>query len=164
MPTVTIIGGSGIKLGTIEWVLANVEAPARLSVTVLLKQTSYENDWDIWVYPSRLDTKPPEDILIADSLNDRTISALNAGKKVLLTPPLERINSDIPPGFTTIFWNTAWTRKQPPHTLGLLCDPEHPALAEFPTQFHSNWQWWDLVTKSRFMLLDEFPPALRPIV
>jgi hypothetical protein len=35
---------------------------------------------------------------------------------------------------------------------------------EFPTEFHSNWQWWDLVTKSKFMIIDEFAPKLRPIV
>jgi hypothetical protein len=48
--------------------------------------------------------------------------------------------------------------------LGLLCKPKHPALAKFPTEFHSNWQWWDLVTKSKFMVLDDFPTDLRPIV
>ena len=48
--------------------------------------------------------------------------------------------------------------------LGILCNPKHPALAQFPTESHSNWQWWDLVTKSRFMVLDKFAPRLRPIV
>jgi hypothetical protein len=77
---------------------------------------------------------------------------------------LDTIDSNIPAGFTTIFWNTAWTNGQPPHTLGILCNPKHPALAQFPTEFHSNWQWWDLVTKSRFMVLDDFAPEFRPIV
>jgi len=77
---------------------------------------------------------------------------------------LNTIDSDIPAGFSSIFWNTQWTRRQPPHTLGILCNPKHPALAEFPTEFHSNWQWWDLVTKSKFMVLDEFGPKLRPVV
>ena len=36
------------------------------------------------------------------------------------------------PGFSPIFWNTAWTNWQPPHTLGILCDPKHPALAVVP--------------------------------
>jgi len=56
------------------------------------------------------------------------------------------------------------TNRQPPHTLGILCDPAHPALAEFPTEFHSNWQWWDLVSKSRAMILDDLDPDLRPLV
>ena len=71
---------------------------------------------------------------------------------------------EVPPGFTTIFWNTQFTARQQPHTLGILCNPQHPALAEFPTEFHSNWQWWYLVTKSQIMILNHLPVELRPIV
>jgi len=163
-PSRTIPIGSGIQLGKIELQLADVKMPAQLSVTVSVKDTPYTNNWDIWVYPDGLDTKPPENILIADSLDGQVETALQAGRKVLLMPPLNTIDSDIPAGFSSIFWNTQWTGRQPPHTLGILCNPKHPALSEFPTQFHSNWQWWDLVTKSKFMVLDEFGPKLRPVV
>ncbi|MHC4315997.1 MAG: discoidin domain-containing protein, partial [Planctomycetota bacterium] len=163
-PSRTIPIGSGIQLGKIELPLADVRMPAQLSVTVSVKDTPYTNNWDIWVYSDVPYWAPPEGIIIADHLDDQVIKALDAGKNVLLMPPLEEIDSDIPAGFTTIFWNTQWTRKQPPHTLGLLCNPKHPALSKFPTQFHSNWQWWDLVTKSKFMVLDDFPPDLHPIV
>jgi hypothetical protein len=67
-------------------------------------------------------------------------------------------------GFSSIFWNTAWTHRQPPHTLGILCDPQHPALKCFPTEFHSNWQWWYLVSRAGAMILDDLPPQLRPTV
>jgi hypothetical protein len=67
-------------------------------------------------------------------------------------------------GFSSIFWNTAWTHRQPPHTLGILCNPKHPALAEFPTEFHSNWQWWYLVSRAGAMILDDLPEQLRPVV
>ena len=46
----------------------------------------------------------------------------------------------------------------------LLCDPEHPALAEFPTCFHSDWQWWPIVRHGRCMVLDETPSDFRPLV
>jgi len=156
--------GNGFQLGKINARLENVKAPAKLTITVALKGTPFVNDWDIWVYPAGLDTSPPKRVLITESFDERAMSALKSGKKVLLMPPLNRIDSDIPAGFTSIFWNTQWTRQQPPHTLGILCDPKHPALRKFPTEFHSNWQWWDLVTQSRFMVLDEFGPDLRPIV
>jgi hypothetical protein len=164
IPGLTLPLGGGIPLGKLEVPLANVTAPAKLTVTVSLKGTPFTNHWDIWVYPAGLDTKPPKSLLITEGLDERVLTALEAGKKVLLMPPLNSIDSDIPAGFSTIFWNTAWTRKQPPHTLGILCNPKHPALAQFPTEFHSNWQWWDLVTKSKFMVLDEFTPEFRPIV
>jgi len=186
LPTRTIPIGNGIQLGKIEFPLAPLEAfpermdtapwlepltgladagaPAQLSVTLSLEGTKYSNNWDIWVYRADLDTKPAQNVIIAERLDEQALAALDAGKSVLLMPTLNEINSDVPPGFTSIFWNTAWTGRQPPHTLGILCDPKHPALATFPTEFHSNYQWWDLVTKSRFVILDEFPPALRPIV
>jgi len=86
----------------------------------------------------------------------------------MLIPGPDSIKGDkygkIPAGFTSIFWNTAWTARQAPHTLGIFCEPEHPALAGFPTEYHSNWQWWDLVTKSQIMILNDFPPQLRPLV
>jgi hypothetical protein len=160
----TIPLGNGIKLGKIEVPLANVAAPAKLTVTVSIKGTPYSNNWDVWIYPQKVDTQPPGNILVAEQLDEQARAALNAGGKVLLMPALNCIDSDIPPGFTTIFWNTQWTKRQHPHTLGILCDPKHSALGKFPTEFHSNWQWWDLVTKSRFMVLDEFAPELRPIV
>ncbi|MHC4726762.1 MAG: sugar-binding domain-containing protein, partial [Planctomycetota bacterium] len=164
LPKTTIPIGNDTKLGNINVPLITVDAPKKLTVIISIEETSFENHWDVWVYPARHQTKPPANILIADSFDEHVQATLKAGGKVLLMPRLNSINSNIPAGFTSIFWNTQWTRQQPPHTLGILCDPKHPALAEFPTEFHSNWQWWDLVTKSKFMILDEFAHKLHPIV
>jgi len=156
--------GNGSKLGSIRFELKRVKTPAQLILTVHLKGTSYRNQWSIWVYPPETEVVLPDSILVTESLNQETLAALDTGKKVLFLPSLSAVDSDIPAGFTTIFWNTQWTRKQPPHTLGILCNPKHPALANFPTEFHSNWQWRDLVTKSKFMNLDAFTPDFRPLV
>ncbi len=67
-------------------------------------------------------------------------------------------------GFSSIFWNTAWTGRQAPTTLGILCDPRHPALAQFPTDFHSNWQWWYLIHRAGALRLDLLPKGAEPIV
>jgi hypothetical protein len=160
----TIPLGNGFPLGKIPARLENVKAPAKLTITIGIKGTPFVNDWDIWVYPKELNTKIPKNVLVTEKFDEQTRAALEKGQKVLLMPSLNSIDSDIPAGFTSIFWNTQWTRQQPPHTLGILCDPKHPALKQFPTEFHSNWQWWDLVTKSKFMVLDDFEPDLRPIV
>jgi hypothetical protein len=164
LPQTTIPLGNGTKLGNINIPLTNIDAPKKLIVIISIEGTSFENHWDIWVYPAHSDTNPSPDILITDSFDEKVQAALKAGGKVLLMPQLNSINSKIPAGFTSIFWNTQWTRQQPPHTLGILCDPKHPALANFPTEFHSNWHWWDLVTKSKFMILDQFTSDFRPIV
>jgi hypothetical protein len=79
-------------------------------------------------------------------------------------PPTEAVKVSSVIGFSSIFWNTAWTKNQEPHTLGILCDPQHPVFASFPTEYHSNWQWWELIHGSAAMQLDTLPPALRPLV
>ena len=49
-------------------------------------------------------------------------------------------------------------------TLGLRCDPKHPALAQFPTEYFQDWQWHDIVTSARGIVLDDLPRDLQPIV
>ncbi|PQJ68668.1 hypothetical protein BTO14_11470, partial [Polaribacter butkevichii] len=39
----------------------------------------------------------------------------------------------------------------------------NPALADFPTEYHSNWQWWDAMTNSNAIILDDLP-KMTPIV
>jgi hypothetical protein len=67
-------------------------------------------------------------------------------------------------GFSSIFWNTAWTHGQPPHTLGILCNPAHPALAAFPSEYHSNWQWQDAMSHASAINLERFPAGIQPVV
>jgi hypothetical protein len=95
------------------------------------------------------------------------LTADATGKVLLLAPPSRVKNAakdKVVMGFSSIFWNTAWTKRQPPTTLGILCDPKHPALADFPTDFHSNWQWWYLITQAAPMILDDLPKEFRPTV
>jgi hypothetical protein len=125
---------------------------------------TYSNDWDFWVYPSLPASSVNRSICVAERLDSAAVQALEAGQSVLLLPDTSMINSNVPPGFSSIFWNTAWTSRQAPHTLGILCNPKHPALRDFPTDFHSNWQWWDLVVNSRAMILDSLNHRLRPVV
>jgi hypothetical protein len=127
-----------------------------------------ENDWDIWVYPAKPATEPAPDILVTAKFDDAAQAQLAAGGKLLLTIPGKQVRNfdkdPVAPGFSSIFWNTAWTKRQPPTTLGILCDPQHPALAEFPTEFHSNWQWWYLVHRAGALRMDLLPDGVEPIV
>ena len=110
---------------------------------------------------------PTGDILVTRELNEAAIERLNQGGKVLFLPPAQTIRNNeqhpLTMGFSSIFWNTVWTSWQPPHTLGILCDPTHPALERFPTEYHSNWQWWELIHQAAPFILTTHR-KLQPIV
>jgi hypothetical protein len=162
--------GNGQQIGQIEQIgqiafpLQQLRAPARYRLVVGIDGTEYENDWDVWVYPDRIDTQVPSDVVIVNELDETALRKLRAGDKVLLFPNIKRVKGDVAIGFSSIFWNTAWTRGQPPHTLGIMCDPQHSVFASFPTDNHTNWQWWELITGSGAMVLDDLPARLRPLV
>jgi hypothetical protein len=164
----TIPLGNGTELGEVSLPLSDITSAKKLVLTVAIQNTGYSNDWDFWVYPERAEQPVSQAVLITDDLNEHALDVLKKGGKVMLCPGPDRIKGDaygkVPPGFTSIFWNTAWTGRQAPHTLGILCDPKNPALADFPTEYHCNWQWWELVTKSQIMILNDFPAGFRPIV
>jgi hypothetical protein len=164
---------NGVALGRMSIDLKDVKAPARYKLRVTIQTAARgaklaENDWDIWVYPTQTASEVPQEVLVTSRLDEQVERRLESGGKVLLTlPPQSVRNFDRAPvrlGFSSIFWNTGWTRRQPPTTLGILCDPTHPALAEFPTDFHSNWQWWYLVHRAGALRLDGLPADLHPIV
>ena len=67
-------------------------------------------------------------------------------------------------GFFSIFWNTAWTNGQAPHTLGILYNLKTPAFDQFLTQYHSNYQWWYAMSHSNAILLDSIAGRIQPIV
>jgi hypothetical protein len=164
LPAATIVSGGAQRLGSIEASLASCAPARKYTLVVSVAGTPFENDWDVWVFADRLDAAAHGDIAIADRLDDAVLAQLEQGGKVLLLPRAEQVRSESQIGFSSIFWNTAWTRNQAPHTLGILCDPRHPAFAEFPTESHSNWQWWELIHGSAAMPLDRLPADLRPLV
>ncbi len=164
LPPQTIGIGNANQVGRIQFGLSQVKTPAQLRISVAVKGTDYHNDWDFWVYPRQVDMNIPDDVVVASRWNDLLAAGLNNGDKVLLLAPPHTVDSDVPAGFTSIFWNTQWTNGQPPHTLGIFCDPKQRALSRFPTESHSNWQWWDLVAHSRAMILDGLGDELTPIV
>lgn len=154
-------------IGNVNYALSGIDQPVQLTVSVEIKEANNKNQWNIWVYPDKqaaIENLP----YIASSLDNQAMDRLNRGENVLLLLQpgsiLPEKGGNIRVGFSSIFWNTAWTNKQPPHTLGILCDPKHPALAAFPTERYSDYQWWDLTSRCDAMVLDDFPTDYRPVV
>jgi hypothetical protein len=165
MDKMNIPFGNGIQLGKIKQSLTSITKPSRLILTVYLD--GYKNSWDIFVYPNDLPETDPG-ILVTQTLDSKALETLDKGGKVLLTLKKGTVKTakggNVAIGFSSIFWNTAWTHVQPPVTLGILCDPKNPALREFPTQSFSNWQWWDAMSHSNAIKLDSIAFGLQPIV
>ena len=175
--------GNGTALGELRIPLAGLTPARRYRLVAALPAANSENDWDIWVFADRVDAAPPADVFVAHAFDDAARARLAAGGKVLLLLPPQSVRTTSTVGFSSVFWNTSWTRKAPgravvgqlspgksaakgqaPHTLGILCDPQHPTFTHFPTSFHSDWQWWELIHGAAAMTLDHMPPALRPLV
>ncbi len=154
------------KTGNISIPLTNIPAPQKLILEVSV--TGNTNSWDIWVYPAELPNEEGNGIRIVSSLNKSTIEFLENGGKVLLSLGKGKVSDDfggqVGVGFSSIFWSTCHTNGQKPHTLGILCDPNHKALSEFPTEYHSNWQWWDAVSHADAIQLDSLPQKPETIV
>lgn len=157
--------GNGIPLGEIKYQFQKENRPRKLTLEVSVAE--FSNSWDIWVYPKNK-TLETNEIKVVEKLTPSTIKYLNEGGKVLLSLGKGKVapemGGDVGVGFSSIFWNTAWTGGQKPHTLGILCNPEHPALKLFPTEYHSNWQWWDAMSHSDAIKINAFPAELKPIV
>lgn len=157
--------GNAFPLGSIRQSLAAIKEPAQLTLTV--RVDTFVNAWHIFVYPDRL---PPVEgkLYVTGQLDARAADILQKGGRVLLSARKGSVKPDkgggVALGFSSIFWNTAWTHHQAPWTLGILCNPAHPALREFPTEYYSDYQWWDALTHANVIRLDAVSPMIQPIV
>lgn len=135
-----------------------LEHPGRQNLTIRIN--GHENTYPIWVYPDEA-LLEPQDILITGTLDETALATLMQGGKVFVTPPAtqEALPHSIQNQFTTDFWSVG-TFSYQDGGMGLLIDRQHPALADFPTESHSNWQWW-VMSKGRAVVV---PDTLRSIV
>jgi hypothetical protein len=150
-----------------------IVAPQKLTLTLAVQGTSHRNRYPVWVYPPKADTAVPAGVMVTDSFAaTKKREHLASGGKVLLFPKHDKLPHSVPGGFQCEFWSPMFAeaakkrgeRLMPPGTLGILCDPAAPALARFPTEFHSDWQWWQLVKNSRPIAYDGSPDEFRPAV
>ncbi len=110
------------------------------------------NEYPMWIYPGLAPDKP-ESVYETRTLDDKAIEVLAAGGTVYLSPPStkEALPRSIQAQFTTDFWSVGTFPAQE-GGMGQLIDNRHPALADFPTETHSNWQWWPMA-KQRALIL-----------
>lgn len=171
--TSDILQGGLTTIGSLNIDLLKFSKPEKLTLSISLEGTKFENSYPIWVYPANVDTKVPENILISRKLDKNTLSKLADGGMVLLFPDFNDIK-DLSVGglFTPDYWNwrmfkgISESNNKPvsPGTMSILTNPGLPLFNDFPTEFHTNWQWWPIVRNSRPFILDNTPKDYRPLV
>jgi hypothetical protein len=164
--------GKNIPLGKVSADLSKLAAPGAYKLVVSLKDSSVENDWNFWLYPAQVDTNTPSDVLVTRNWSEAA-TKLAAGGKVLFMPGAGDLDPTKCPPMKNVpvFWNIQMTVRPPQNPnakfdamLGLLCDTNSPALAEFPTEPNCDWQWTQLVNNVRSVNLTAAPRELKPIV
>ena len=164
--------GGVAEIGEISIALHTVETAEKLNMIISLEGTKYKNEYDIWVYPKTVDTSVPEGILVSDKFDSKTRKHLQNGGKAIIIPDHNKLTHCINGAFQTDFWcypmfaRGAIKRgmEPAPGSLGFICDPDSPLLEQFPTEFHSNWQWWQLVKNCKPIILDDAPADYKPLI
>ena len=163
----------------------SADKPAKLNVSLNIEGTEARNSYELWVYPKKALEK--KGIIIARDLNQEVVKVLEKGGKVLWMPTasshfvaaddtLSQADNATPYTvgglFQTDYWNYRMfkticennKKKVSPGTLGILTNPEHPIFKGFPTEMHTNWQWFPVIKESHPLVLDNFAKDYRPIV
>ena len=151
--------GYNSHIAAINFPLHSVVKASKLTIKVNLEGTPYHNSWNIWVYPAN-QTINYGKVKYTRQL-DEAISLLNKGEKVLYNPDWKTLKG-IEGKFVPVFWSPVHFPEEA-CTMGLLCDPRHKALSLFPTDNHTDWQWWDLNINSTTLIIDKLEGAV-PVV
>ncbi|WP_276481463.1 hypothetical protein [Paraflavitalea pollutisoli] len=142
-----------LPVGTINLPLHTLLSATRVAVEVGVSGTPYRNSWSCWVYPAA-PVAAPNGLIVTDSYRT-AIDALQNGATVLLSPGLKSLTG-VEGRFVPVFWSPVHFPDQP-GTMGQLIKADHPALRQFPTADHTDWQWWDLVKRSKSLPVDSLP-------
>lgn len=144
--------GKNTSMGTIVIPLENIEKAVRLDITVWAGESV--NSYPVWVYPK---TEPvcPAGVYETEYLDKETERVLEEGGTVYLAPPAteEYLPMSAQGQFTTDFWSVGTFAAQE-GCMGQLIDASHPVFKDFPTEFHTNWQWWPMAS-GRAVILPE---------
>lgn len=185
----TIPIGKNFTLGFISLTLKNLPAPHQYLLNVWANPNPenetqlaqldagqsaplFQNNWNFWLYPARVEDSKTSDVLVTHVWADAE-KHLAGGGKVLFLPTANDLDpAKCPPMRNVpVFWNIQMTVRPPRNShprfdamLGLLCETNHPALAEFPTDKNCDWQWTQLINDVRSVNLESAPQSLRPIV
>lgn len=147
--------GQLTNAGRIKINLGEVRKPARFDLRVWIGEA--ENSYPIWVYRAAEVVVKKAAFYETEHFDDRAKEVLKQGGTVYLTPPStkEALPFSIQAQFTTDFWSVGTFAGQE-GAMGQLIDDKHPLFRAFPTEFHTNWQWWPMAVQRAVILPEQF--------
>jgi len=155
IPFSALENGSAQSLGNIALPVASFKSPAKYQLCLSIENEGIKNVWDLFVFDQPTELSMPENIHYTKIFGSKEEQVLKDGGIVWLD--VFHSESDAlmnKTGFTPVYWNTLTFHSQPIHTLGILADSKHSAFSLFPTDVHTNWQWWDILTRCKAMITD----------
>ncbi|MEY3480076.1 MAG: hypothetical protein RIQ71_851 [Verrucomicrobiota bacterium] len=162
LPAVDLGLGACQPTGKISVPLGAVAKPLRATLRLAAPAAGAKNSWSIWVVPPQ--AAPEADRVLVTSSLASAKAALEKSGRVVYTPSRESIRQRQDTAFLPAFWSPVYFTNQA-GTMGLLIDNKHPALADFPTENHTDWQWWSILTPSPgAVVLDQLSLKAKPIV
>jgi len=163
-PIKNISIGSLADLENISFPLNNVNKAEQLTISLQLKDTPYKNEWKIWVYPTELPALNIDNIIVTEELNDETLLALEKGANILLIANnLGTDENSVSVDFYPLYWSLTFFPGQGKTSIGMLLKDKHPAFKNFPTSFHSDWQWESFKNTTKGFILNDLPANYKPI-
>ena len=158
-----------VDVGVLDEAIS-VDEPTKLLFTLNIEGTEARNSYELWIYPKKALEK--KGVIIAKDLNQEVVKVLEKGGKVLWMPTDNATPYTVGGLFQTDYWNYRMfkticennKKKVSPGTLGILTNPEHPIFKGFPTEMHTNWQWFPIIKESHPLVLDNFAKDYRPVV
>lgn len=160
----TYINGNGMFVGSLNFPLDDIQKASKLNLEVSVQGTDFVNDWDFWVYPTEK-KKNVSSVYYTTDLDAKAKEVLEKGGKVFLNAAGKVVKGkEVQMYFQPVFWNTSWFKMRPPHVTGMLIQEESPAFADFPTNYHTDLQWWEIQNRAQVMNLEDFPTDFRPLV
>lgn len=142
--------GEVAGIGDIHLPLADFKLPSKLTFSISIEGTDYNNLWNIWVYPEIKEISNGNVTVTSDL--EEAKDALDKGGNVLYMPVQDKITG-IESKFLPVFWSPVHFPRQA-GGMGVSAKAGHPSLKGFPNDGHSDWQWWNPVKNARVMQLD----------
>lgn len=142
--------GTYTSLGRLDIPLKVKGVSAALILTVSIGDCT--STYPVWVY-QKTSPECPKNVYETRVFDEQTRAVLQNGGRVYLSPDADKesLPYSIKTQFTTDFWSVGTFTDQE-GGMGQLIDTEHPIFKEFPTDFHTDWQWWIMATKRAVVL------------